>query len=245
MYMSLFEFRYKCVSKCKSIKVELLVRRQPDSASDQIDSYLQPDGRSGIMFPSPPHPRGLDRALKPQLLLFPCARFDITHTCFLVVALHASLPTSAPLCSVMAYWSPSRPRPFLSHPSCSSPFKAPPDSTNRILSRCCGLPERSPSRSCPSSWLPRLLPSEPLSGELASPRRAPAGADLRSRWDWGWKTENDELAIVSVSIKKDVMALIWGLLLEQIQKNQALKKWGGALQSKLAALIWGLLLELI
>jgi hypothetical protein len=33
MYMSLFEYMYKCVSKCKSIKVELSVRRQPDSAS--------------------------------------------------------------------------------------------------------------------------------------------------------------------------------------------------------------------
>jgi hypothetical protein len=31
--MSLFECRYKCVSKCKSIKVKLLVRQQPDSAS--------------------------------------------------------------------------------------------------------------------------------------------------------------------------------------------------------------------
>jgi hypothetical protein len=31
MYMSLFECKYKCVLKCKSIKVELSVRRQPDS----------------------------------------------------------------------------------------------------------------------------------------------------------------------------------------------------------------------
>ena len=33
MYMSLFDYRYKCISKCKSIEIEHLVRRQPDSTS--------------------------------------------------------------------------------------------------------------------------------------------------------------------------------------------------------------------